>query len=220
MATVTFGQTSWDSPSAGGGNSGDDFLHLNKDGQYNLRIISESPYEYAVHWADDVNGNVRRVKCSGPGCILCKEGVKPQVRYLIEVIDLDNDNVPKIVEFGAQVFNQIKALYGSKHWGDPRGYDIEIDRKKSRGPSGMYQVMPLNKEPLDADTKAAAVAFKDRIKEVIGKFAEHSTNDEILEKLGRVEASQSASDWASKAQEIPAAEESSGGDADDEDFDF
>lgn len=213
MTRVTFGKTSWDSP-APGGTGGDDFLNLNKDKQYIVRIIGEAPFEYAAHWAEDESGQLRRIKCAGRDCVLCKEGVKSQVRYLLEVIDVDND-VPKIVEFGPQVYNQIRALYNNKHWGDPRGYNIVIDRDKSRGPAGMYQVMPLGKEDLSADMKAAAVEFKDRIKEVIAKFAEPSTNEEILQKLGRVKDEADTS-WGDSDEKPKAAEVVE----DDEDFDF
>ena len=55
---VTFGKTSWDAPAPSmGGN--DDFMQLNKDGQYVVRILGDSPLEYAVHWTEDVNGNKR-----------------------------------------------------------------------------------------------------------------------------------------------------------------
>lgn len=218
---VTFGKTSWDTPAPTTGGGGDDFLHLNKDGQYILRVIGEAPFEYAAHWAEDVNGQKRRVKCAGRDCVLCKEGVRPQVRYLLEVINFKNNNdtstgETKIVEFGAQVYNQIRSLYNNPHWGDPRGYNIMIDRDQKRGPSGMYQVMPLGKEELNTELKAASVEFKDRIKEVLGKFAEPSTNEEILMKLGRVQNDENSS-WSSDTEENAPAE---GVADDDEDFDF
>jgi len=218
---VTFGKTSWSNPLPTSGGGGDDFLNLNKDGQYVLRVIGEAPFEYAAHWADDVNGQIRRLKCAGRDCVMCKEGVKAQVRYLLEVIDIDNSEA-KIVEFGTQVYKQIHALYNNKHWGDPRGYNLMIDRNKARGPSGMYQVMPLGKEELDAETKAAAIAFKDRVKEVMLKFAEPASNEENLKKLGRIEADDAkTSSWVADATTpTPAAGSNSVNAEGEEDFDF
>lgn len=200
---VTFGKTSWDSPAPSmGGN--DDFMQLNKDGQYVVRILSESPFEYAIHWTEDVNGQKRRVKCASRDCLLCQEGIKPQLRFLIEVLNKETDEA-KLIEFGPQVFNQIASLRSNRHWGDPRGYDIMIDRDKNRGPSGMYSVMPLGKEPLTEEQKAVVIAFMDRVKDVVGKMAAASTNEEILKKLGRAGAGDDAeSTWGTDTPATPA----------------
>lgn len=213
MSRVTFGKTSWDNP-APGASGNDDFLRLQKDGAYTVRIVGDAPFEYATHWTQDAEGNNRRVNCAGRGCVLCEEGMKASIRYLIEVVDVDSGK-PKIVEFGPQVYNQIRALRANRHWGDPRGYSIVIDKNKSRGPSGMYMVTPLSKEPLDDEIKAAVVEFKDRIKEVIAKVSEPSTNEEILQKLGRVEAADSNESWSDNGSE-----EASSSSEEEEDFDF
>lgn len=219
---VTFGKTSWDSPPPSTGGN-DDFMQLNKDGQYVVRILSDSPLEYAVHWTEDVSGNKRRVKCASRDCILCQEGIKPQLRYLIEVLNKDTDEA-KLIEFGPQVFNQIASLRNNKHWGDPRGYDIMIDRDKNRGPSGMYSVMPLGKEPLSEEQKAVVISFMDRMKETVGKFATAATNEEILKKLGRDGGSTSntaETTWGASAPATPAATPSTSSEsAGESDWDF
>lgn len=215
--TVTFGKTSWDTPRPMGGGGSDDFLQLNKDGQYELRIIGESPYEFAIHWTEDVNGQTRRVKCAGRGCVLCKEDHKPQIRYLLEVMNRQEDNKCQLVEFGPQVYNQIVALNNSKHWGDPSKYDILIDRSKARGPSDMYQVMAIGaKGELNPDEAAKAAEFRTRIESVISKVACAATNDEILQKLGRTSGSSSTS-WSQTQTASPS---TSSSDDSDTDFDF
>lgn len=189
MTRVTFGKTSWDSNHRGANNGSDDFLSINKDGHYEIRVIAEAPSEFAVHWVDDENGNSRRVKCAGPDCVLCKEGHKPSLRYLLEVISRDEE-APKLVEFGPQVFNGIVALRDSKHWGDPRMYDILIDREKKRGPSDMYKVMAIgSKAPLSPEDEEMAKEFLERIEPVVVKVSAAATNEEILEKLGRTPGS-------------------------------
>ena len=217
---VTFGKTSWDTPRLSGG-SGDDFLQLNKDGQYELRVIGEAPFEFAIHWHDDVNGQMRKVKCAGRGCVLCKEEHRAQIRYLLEVMNRQEGNRCQLVEFGPQVYNQIVALNNNKHWGDPSQYDIVIDRSKARGPSDMYQVMAVgSKGPLPPDQAASAAEFRGRIESLINKVAGPAKNEEILKKLGRAggEDTTDNSSW-SQPQPQPAATpaaDTSG----DEDFDF
>lgn len=206
-AKVNFGKTDWNTKKGG-----NDFLSLNKDGQYELRIIGDAPFEYAIHWAEDENGNTKKVNCAGRGCVLCADGNKAQVKYLLEVLNQteaspDNGKC-QIVEFGTQVFNQIAALKNNKYWGDPRLYNILVDRLKARGPSDMYQVMAVGqKGELDASLAAKAVEFKERIESVMGKFASPSKNEEILEKLGKNKPKESASLEAGATESAAVAED-------------
>jgi hypothetical protein len=222
--TVTFGKTTWDTPRTSGGGNGDDFLQLNKDGQFEVRIIGDTgPSEFAVHWTEDVDGQTRRVKCAGPGCILCKEDHRPQIRYLLEVMNRGEDNKCQIVEFGPQVYNQIVSLNNNKHWGNPGTYDILIDRSKARGPSDMYQVMPIGKSDLPADQLAKASEFKARIESVIEKIVSPAGNDEILKKLGRIAEDGTSADWSSgptAAAATPSAGPGTDVVEDDDDFEF
>lgn len=191
MVQTSFGQTSWDTAPSGGGGR-DDFLNINKDGQYTVRVLSD-PFTYSVHWVEDSNKQIRKVNCAGRGCLLCKEAaagipgaVKAQIRYLVEVLSRDTSKC-HLIEFGPQVFNGIRALHGSKHWGDPKTYDILIDRNKSRPPSGIYQVMPVGKTDMSLEDRANIKEFMERIE--LSTFVQPSTNESILKKLGREGAS-------------------------------
>jgi len=218
--TVTFGKTSWDTPHVSGGGR-DDFLQLNKDGQYELRIIGTAPSEFAVHWTEDVNGQTRRVKCAGRDCLLCKENQRPQIRYLLEVMNRAEDNKCQLVEFGPQVYNQIVALNNSKHWGAPNTYDILIDRSKARGPSDMYQVMAIGaKGELPADEEAKATEFRLTIESVVEKVSQPSSNDEILKKLGRVSENGTVNSSWSEPKTQTVGPTTVVNDEDDEDFNF
>lgn len=217
---TSFGQTSWDAAQSGGGGR-DDFLNINKDGQYSVRTLSD-PFTYSVHWVEDETKQIRKVNCAGRGCILCKEAAagvegsaKAQIRYLLEVLSRD-DNKCHLIEFGPQVFNGIKVLVSSKHWGDPKGYDILIDRDKSRPPSSIYQVMPVGKTEMSLEDKAAIKEFMERID--LSNFVQPSTNESILKKLGRDGGAAPAADgtWARPATEPEAKPEA----AKAADFDF
>lgn len=229
---VTFGKTNWDRPMQSGGGITDDFLQLNKDGAYEIRVIGDAPFEFAIHWVDDDKGNSKRFKCAGRGCVLCKDGHKPQVRYLLEIMNRKDgeNNKCQIVEFGPQVYNQIVALNNNKYWGDPKNYDILIDRSKARGPSDMYQVMAIgNKGPLPQELTSRAEEFKRRVESVIAKIAEPAKNEEILKKLQGDGDTTSASGGGNGGGRSPVATVTASAapvkkppavDADDENFDF
>lgn len=206
MTQTSFGQTSWDNAPSGGGGR-DDFLNINKDGQYTVRVLSD-PFTYSVHWVEDQNKQIRKVNCAGRGCLLCKEAAagvpgaaKAQVRYLLEVLSRDT-NKCHLIEFGPQVFNGIRALVGSKHWGDPKTYDVLIDRNKSRPPSGIYQVMPVGKTEISLEDRAAIKEFMERIE--LSSFVQPSTNESILKKLGR-DGSAAATDGSAGTWSRPGA---------------
>ena len=204
MSQTVFGQTSWDSsPSSG---SRDDFLNLNRDGQYTLRILSE-PFSYSVHWVENAGKEVRKVNCAGRGCLLCKEAAagvvgsaKAQVRYLLEVLNRDTGKC-QMVEFGPQVFSGIKKLVSNKHWGDPKTYDIVIDRNKANSPN-VYAVMPVGKTELTLEDRAAIKEFMERMD--LSVFTQPSTNEQILKKLGREEGAASTEGASASAGAKPA----------------
>lgn len=181
MAKVTFGEKSWDEDSAAGGGKSD-FLNMKENGQYVVRIVGK-PYEYAVHWVDADTGK-KRVNCAGKSCFLCKGGLKPSIRYLVSVIHRvkgEGDSF-KIAEFGPQVYGHIRALYKTPDWGDPRNYDIRINKDANRPPANMYFVTPMAPKPLSESEKAQASEFTSGVK--LEDISAPLENFHIAEKLG------------------------------------
>lgn len=162
----------------------DDFLNMKDDGKYLLRIVQDGPCIFAIHWATDVQGRARRVNCALNDCPLCAEGNKAQPKYMIAAINRERGRV-QLVEFGKQVYNQIVNLRKDKDWGDPRQFDIKIDKDRSRGISNTYIVtaVPRNMGPINQEESLMAKDFLSRVN--AEKFAQPSKLEEILRKLGR-----------------------------------
>jgi hypothetical protein len=176
----------------GGDSSGapfdkDDFLNMKEDGRYLLRIVQDAPCIFAIHWATDVQGRPRRVNCALNDCPLCLEGNKAQPKFIIAAINRERGRV-QLVEFGKQVYSQIVNLRQDKDWGDPRNYDIKIDKDRGRGISHTYIVtaVPRNIGPINQEESLMAKDFLGRVN--AEKFAQPSKVAEILRKLGRSEA--------------------------------
>ena len=226
MAQITFGKLdSWYSEGGGGNGAAfdkDDFLNMREDGKYLLRIAQEGPCIFAIHWGTDVQGRARRVNCAVEGCALCAEANKPQPKYIVAAINRERGRV-QLVEFGKQVYNQIVNLRKDKDWGDPRNYDIKIDKDRSRGISNTYIVtaVPRNIGPISPDEALMVKDFLARVK--VENFAKQSTNEEILRKLGRSEVApaQPNANWKTQSEGSPAAATKVAANiAEDDDFDF
>ena len=196
----------------------DDFLNMKDDGKYLLRIVQDGPCIFAIHWATDVQGRARRVNCSLNDCPLCAEGNKAQPKYLIAAINRERGRV-QLVEFGKQVYNQIVNLRKDKDWGDPRHFDMKIDKDRSRGISSTYIVtaVPRNMGPINQEESLMAKDFLSRV--TAEKFAQPSKVDEILRKLGRAGGVAVDSSATFKSTGASAAVKTAANIADD-DFDF
>jgi hypothetical protein len=224
MAQQAFGKLdSWlPEGNSGGGNAGydkDDFLNMRDDGKYLLRIVQDGPCIFSIHWAEDVQGKVRRVNCSMDNCPLCAEGNKAQSKYLIAAINRERGRV-QLVEFGKQVYNQIVALRKDKDWGDPKNYDIKIDKDRSRGISNTYAVAPVprNIGPINQEEALMARDFLERVN--AEKFAQPYKVEEILRKLGRAEGGSPSAKSTFKTAGAPAAAVAAANIAEEDDFDF
>lgn len=195
----------------------DDFLNMKDDGKFLLRIVQDAPCVFAIHWANDVQGRPRRVNCAMNDCLLCAEGNKAQPKYLIAAINREKGRV-QLVEFGKQVYNQIVNLRKDKDWGDPRNYDIKIDKDRSRGISNTYIVtaIPRNMGPINQEETLMAKDFLARV--VAEKFAQPAKAEEILRRLGRSSSQTADAGSTFRSAAAPAAKVASV--ADDDDFDF
>jgi hypothetical protein len=224
MAQPTFGKLdSWlpeSSGSGGGAFDKDDFLNMKDDGKYSLRIAQDGPCIFAIHWGTDVQGRTRRVNCALEGCPLCAEGNKAQPKFLIAAINRERGRV-QLVEFGKQVYNHIVNLRKDKDWGDPRNYDIKIDKDRSRGISNTYIVtaIPRNMGPMTQDEELMVKDFLSRVN--AEKFAQPAKVDEIMRKMGRTETAPAAPGAAFKSN-TPAssAATTAAAIAEEDDFDF
>lgn len=222
MTQPAFGKLdSWlpESNSSGSAFDKDDFLNMKDDGKYLLRIVQDGPCIFAIHWANDAQGRPRRVNCSLTDCPLCAEANKAQPKYLIAAINRERGRV-QLVEFGKQVYNQIVNLRKDKDWGDPRNYDVKIDKDRSRGISSTYIVtaVPRNMGPINQEE---ALMVKDFLARVSAeKFAQPAKVEEIMRKLGRSEGHSADATASFKSGGSVAAVKAAATIAEDDDFDF
>lgn len=221
MTTQTFGQLgSWDAVSSSGTDK-EDFLNMKDDGVYVVRVITDGPpWQVAQHWANNVEGKVRKVNCVGRDCPLCLEGNEVQVKFLLGVLNRENNRC-QVMEFGKQVYSQIKKYNSDLDWGNPQSYDLKIDKSKARGPSATYLITgkPTGIGPITADEQAKVKEFLARIN--FDKLSAPSTVAEILRKLGRDGGGTPAatgSTWTTKSTVVAPNKEAAA--KPDEDFDF
>jgi len=223
MAQPAFGKLdSWladGTDASGAAFDKDDFLNMKDDGKYLLRIVQDGPCIFAIHWANDVQGRARRVNCSLNDCPLCAEGNKAQPKYLVAAINRERGRV-QLVEFGRQVYNQVVNLRKDKDWGDPRNFDLKIDRDRSRGISNTYIVtaVPRNMGPINQEENLMVKDFLARVN--AEKFAQPSRVDEILRKLGRTEGGSVTASTSFKDNGGAGVVKAAANIADDDDFDF
>lgn len=114
-----------------------------------LRIASK-PYVANIHWEEDINGVKKKIVCPDTGCPLCllkrKEHL-PLTRFYAKVINR-NDGQAYLFEFGKTIASAIKRYALSDQYGDPKMYDIKIDKTGS-GRDSKYNVLAsTNKSPL------------------------------------------------------------------------
>lgn len=203
MGTRVVGKLdNWGDADLGGGN---DFMDL-KQGENPVRLIT-SPYQFYVHWCTDVTGAKRKVRCALDGCPLCQNGEKASARWYVNVINRESGRCA-IVEIGPQIFKQILGLAKKDKWGDPRKYDINIERQPP-GSQPLYVVSPEPKEKLDDDEVAMVKEFNARID--LNKMTEAPTPEMVREKVGM--APEPSSDSVSNDFDDT-------DDDDDDDFDF
>jgi|GEM_PF-4874181 len=180
MAQQTFGEVSWDNSYGGSAkksNSKDLFLKL-VDGDNILRIITR-PQQYIVHKVKfgSLDKYGQKVGCSKlhGSCPICdlsenlmnsavadevKRGkdMKAKARWYVGALSRV-DGKAKILDISWTVFDQIKKLAVSKHWGSPNGYDINVLLDRNGGATGYYNVQPLSKSPLTAEEQLLVDSF-------------------------------------------------------------
>lgn len=193
---------------------GNDFMQF-EEGNNPIRMIT-SPYQFYIHWAKDQTGANRKVRCALEGCPLCQQGEKAQARWFVGVINRKT-NKPAIAEIGPQIFKQMLGLAKKEKWGDPRKYDVDIERQP-KGSQPLYIVSPEPKEPLSEEEKAVAKEFLARVD--LAKMSAAPTADEVREKMGLSVEKKAASTVNNDFDDDAAAPEVASDASEDDDFDF
>jgi hypothetical protein len=191
---------------------GNDFMNL-EEGSNPVRLLT-SPYQFYIHWTKDATGANRKVRCALEGCPLCQQGEKATARWYVSVLNRKT-NKPAILEIGPQIFKQILGLAKKDKWGDPRRYDLDVERQP-KGSQPLYVVAPEPKEPLSDDEKAMVKEFNARMD--LAKMTAPPTPDEVREKVGLTPTSKASSSVDNSFDEPLNADSVS--DDDDDDFDF
>lgn len=156
-----------------------DFMKL-EEGSNVVRIFTK-PYQFYTVWAEDATGKQRKFKSAVENCPLVQRGEKPTARWYVGVLDRKRGGRPSILEIGPQIYKQILGLRKKNSWGDPRGYDIDIDRQP-KGSQPLYIVQPEAKSSLAADEKTSIKEFLSRVDLV--KMSAAPTPEEVREQLG------------------------------------
>jgi len=143
-----------------------------KAGQNRVRIVSE--YEpFGNHY---IKEEKKSYTCSGKEeCKYCKAGLKPGLRFLIWIIDREDNDI-KIAQFGYMIISQIKELAVSEDWkfDSVPDYDMTI-KKEGEGLATEYFVQPTpNKSPLTEEEKSLVLDKVKDLKEIITKMKEKS----------------------------------------------
>ncbi len=210
MSEVKYGQlASWDDADV---SSQSEFMEL-KEGDNLVRVITERPYQFVVHWFKDFTGTNRKIRCAINDCPLCRKGNKAQCRWYLGVIDRRTEQA-KILEISSQVFTGIKNYVSSPKWGDVRKYDINVKRAP-KGTQPLYSVVVEPPEPLSAHDKELKLGFLERVD--INKYTQPATPEDILEKIGEAPSDQETR--PSKPKSFRPAENSAPK-VEDNDFDF
>lgn len=188
MSKVKYGELSdWDDADIGENH----FMNL-KEGQNKLRVLT-NPYQFVVHWVEDVSGSKKKIKCAIKDCPLCGSGVKAQTRWYVGVLDRSSKK-PKVLEISSQIFNGIRTLLKDpdwnkkikKSWGRIMSRDVSIFRAKP-GTNPLYGIMPTS---VETDlTPEETTMVEDFLSAVdINVFTQPSTVEQVLEKMGKKKA--------------------------------
>lgn len=192
---------------------GNDFMNL-EEGSNIVRLLG-SPYQFYIHWTKDETGANRKVRCALDGCPLCQRGERASARWYVPVINRKNGRC-SILELGPQIFKQILGLSKKDKWGNPKKYDVDIERQP-KGSQPLYIVSPEPKENLTESEVAMAKEFVSRIE--LAKMVEAPSVEELKEKLGMaVPKAAAASKVDNDFEDLE--ETSVESSDDDDDFDF
>ena len=162
---------------------GDTFLKLVPGNKYRIRLISK-PVRYMQHWEP--------VICRSPGVDpeskqvidpLMLLGYKPKKRFAIWVLDREDGNKIKLMDFPQQLldcFSEWKAMYNNEEPGGKNGPDFVIklelpggDRRRTK-----YKAVALEGRTPFTDDELKRIN-EGKLKDKIQEFRREHTPDEI-----------------------------------------
>jgi len=156
---------------------GNDFMKLEEGS--NIVRVATKPYQFYTVWTEDATGKQRKIRSAVENCPLVQRGEKPSARWYVGVVSRKTGK-PSILEIGPQIYKQVLGLRKKEAWGDPRAYDLDIERQP-KGSQPLYIVSPLPKSGLTADEKGALREFLSRVDLV--KMSAAPTAEEVREQL-------------------------------------
>ena len=131
------------------------FLNL-LEGDNTVRVVDLKGKKIESHYVKDHFGKQRSVKCPGSGCPCCKADppVPKQLRIFMKVVD--KIGIMRILEFGPQIWTQIKRLVAELKAEDPNALITQRDIIINKGPKGtspLYNVKlaKVNPNPSPAE---------------------------------------------------------------------
>lgn len=155
-----------------------DFMQL-EEGSNEVRVFTK-PYQFYVVWTEDASGKKRKFRSAGENCPLVERGEEAKPRWFVGVLNRKIGK-PSILEVGPQIYRGILTLKDKDAWGDPRKYDLDIERKPKNS-QPLYVVSPLPHSAITAEEKKLISEFMDRVDLV--KMTEAPTPAEVREMLG------------------------------------
>ena len=174
--TKTVGRLeNWDAADIGAQTS---FITL-EEGSNIVRIVS-SPYQSYSHWTTDATNQTRKVTCCMKDCPCCERGEQSKPRWFFAVLSRKTGTIG-ILEVGSQIFKQIRELSKKTKWGDPRGYDLDL-QKMPKGSQPLYVVCPEPREALTDQEKTLVRTAMEKLD--LQKLTEAPTPTAVCEKLG------------------------------------
>lgn len=128
-------------------------------GANRIRLISK-PYMGFFHYID---GFSKKCAMYDGECKLCEDSEisKHQRRWIVAVIDRKLTGIYenfldkcKLLSMGGAIFGEIQKLSRMKEWGDPAGYDLNIEINAYKRP--IFTVHPIRRIPLECAAKKEA----------------------------------------------------------------
>jgi hypothetical protein len=173
----------WDESTGGKGFGSSQFLKLQAGNKYKVRLVGKA-IKYLQHWDP--------IACRSPGVDaatgqvldpLIQMGFEPKPRYAIWVIDRDDNNKLKVMDFPASLFDSFKEWKQAQNEepGGLKGCDWQI--KVTPGPGGdrrktKYSAMTLDRAPFTEEETKSVKDMGDISKKLLEYRRDH-TPDEI-----------------------------------------
>ena len=178
---------------------GTKYLTLKSKGDLVDIRIASTPLHKTIHWiTNEESGAAQQVDHEGETCQYCDKAAANQDNRMAAkeifgwvVLDRNDESKPKIFKGGTSIYLAVKGLAENKNWGDPQGYDIEIERTEEK--PQYYRVTPLpdKKEITEEEKKAIKEANLNLEAEIEGgettnTFRSETSEEDITKDIAEV----------------------------------